>query len=360
MSTRLNFLGISLVLYFSLNTYSQVPIGLNEGMMGNTGVAAFASTAASYYNPSLLTEKTENSFSIGGYSFNIIQSEQNDLKMNSTTLSPSYVSSLQRFENFVHEFALANNFNIESKNSNSDSTGGLFKQNLKYSNLFLSYSFAFPALPMGFQVLGSYTNLESDGSYFLENSTSTTVGQIGSYVKKLDGMMNISGHHRFGGYQFGYAYTSRGLKIFESKTGDSVISSYSKISKDLTIIREDSKASVESFGQKFLFGHSFLVGDHEYSTDSMFLENSDLTHSYDWRQSFGYRVKFDNGMHYMAGVNHLISDQVKWFGQAIFVSTGFSWLKRSYRSAVGLFYSKNEVDNKMTSFGITFNNEFSY
>ena len=139
LSTQLNFLGISIVLCFSLNTFSQVPIGLNEGMMGNTGTASFESTAASYYNPSLLTEKKENSFSIGGYSFNVIQSEQDNLKMNSTTLSPSYVSSLQRFENFVHEFALANNFNIESKNSNSDSTGGLFKQNLKYSNLFLSY-----------------------------------------------------------------------------------------------------------------------------------------------------------------------------------------------------------------------------
>lgn len=361
-SKRLNFLGISfLILFISVKIFAQaVPVGFNEGLMGNSGVAITDATASSYYNPGLILTKKRSSYSAGGNTFSIVDGSANDIKLSSAKISPSYVSALQIFESFAHEFFLANLGSVDSQTTSTDSLGGTIKSNVRLDNFIAGYTFAFPALPLGFQTALRYTEKQTNSFYEFQDAGGATTKSTEAIHRQIDFLLSIGGTHQFGNYNFGYKYLSRGLAVSKKKEGSEKTFTYSQGLNQYQKTESVVNTNQDIPGEVLALGHSFKIGDHEFLTDSQFEEKADLTYTYDWSQTFGYKLRSAAGYQYMCGLSHLINKDVKYFGQSMYVSTGMSWLSRTYRSAIGLYYSVNKVNADSQTYGLTFSSEFIY
>ena len=361
-SRRLNFLGISLFIFLnSIYAKSQtVPIGFFEGLMGNSGLAISDSSASSFYNPSLILNKRTSSYSFGGNTFANFNSKANDDQMSSSKISPSYISSIHIFESFAHEFFLTNTTSIEADTLKSSVTGALIRSNIRQQDYQLGYGFAFPGLPMGFQTSVRYRdNQISTLSEFQDNLSAFTT-QANAANRQADFMVAIGGNHQFSNYRFGYKFSSRGLAIYKKNEGRERKYSYTQISNQYIKSESDFSTDQESIGELIAIGHGFKINDHEFLTDTRFEELVDLAHAYNWSQTFGYKLSSAAGYQYMCGASHLINKDIKYFGQSMYVSTGFSWQSRSSRSAVGMYYSVDKLKFDTQVYGLTFSSEFIY
>lgn len=357
-----SFLGISCAaIFFSQQSTAQmVPIGFYEGLMGNSGVAISDSTASSYYNPSLLTYKNKNSYSLGGNSFSNFNSSFNDTKINSSKISPSYLSSVQVFESFVHEFYLTNILSLDAQIISPNPTGGEFQYNIRQDHYQMGYTFAFPALPMGFQTSLRFKEAKTNGFYEFQDSLSALTSYIQGTNRQIDFLISMGAAHQLGSYKIGYKYLSRGWAIYKKNEGQIKYYSYVPLSNQYSKSQSEFIYDQPSSGETISIGHGFKINDHEFLTDSQFVETSDLTHTYDWSQTFGYKLSSLSGYQYMCGLSHVISKEIKYFGQNIYLSTGFSWLNKASRSAFGIYYYANKLSSETRSYGLTFSSELTY
>ena len=62
----------------------------------------------------------------------------------------------------------------------------------------------------------------------------------------------------------------------------------------------------------------------------------------------------------MCGISHLINEDIKYFGQNMYISTSFSWLNKTYRSALGPYYYVDKLKFDTQVYGLTFSSEFIY
>ncbi len=353
-----NFFVISF--FISIQTFAfSLPIGLNEGLMGNAGSAISETTAPSFYNPGLLTEKKINSVVLGGNTLSNFSSQSKLGNANSTALSPTYVSSIQSFENFVHEFFLANvsSFNFRSV---QDLPTGKTDLNFKFDSYYMGYTFGFHQLPVGFQVMGRYSEAQMMGDYEYNGVGASANGTLRSSSKRFEALLGIGAIHDFGKYRFGYRYISRGFHLLDQQDGLTKIFTYSSVGNTYSKSELPGSISTEKIGEILWIGHSFRSGDHEFLTDTKFEELGDLSHTYNWTQTFGYQVRFDSGYRIMTGVGHMIHKDITYFGQSAYYSVGFSWIKNTYRSAVGLYHIAQKINDDTRVVGVTFNSEFIY
>ena len=355
-----NIFVINLILILTPSAWAFNPIGFYEGLMGNSGVALIESTAASYYNPSLLVLKPTSSVSLGGNTFSSFKSNIGGAELNSAQLAPSYLSAVQSFDVFVQEFFLSQTYLLDSQVTIL-SGGGLADYNIRNQGYYAGYSFAFKGFPMGFQLVVNVRDQKTIGFYTLENSQYVLGSDIRGSTRKADLMIGLGAHHQFGGYTFGYRYLSRGARVYDKVEGKTTNSVYdlvgNKYYKSETQFQE---AGPQAIGQVLTFGHSFQAGSHEFLTDSIFSEDSSLTQSFEWTQSFGYRLNFDKQNQFLCGVAHQIGSEIKYFGQSAYYSAGYSWLTRANRSALGLYYTSQNLDNDIRVYGVTFSSEFTY
>jgi hypothetical protein len=366
LSTLLRFFVISFALSFTSSSLAQTgPLGLYEGLMGNTGSASFESSAASYYNPALLLQRAENSFSVGGYAIASTDIRVPGGSWRGNNLAPTYVSAVQRFESFVHEFFAANVFSIDGDfilQSESNTTSDV---QIRSNAFLLGYSMAFAGLPMGFQAVIGYNELRAKG--FSRNSQPGVLESISTIQggsRFLNGQIGIFGANHFGEYQLGYGYRTRSLRLSKQEYG--TLNSY--VFNDVTDQFSSSSGNYNippfqsSRGQSVRLGHAFRIGAHEFLTDTLLSESDSLSHTYQWVQTFGYRLGLSEKLQYLVGIQHLIANEVKYFGQSAYVATGLSWLKNTYRSAVGIFSYSDTISSGSESriLGLSFSNEFSY
>lgn len=340
---------------------AQIAIGFNEALMGNSGTAISNSTAPSFYNPALLLQKKNNSFSLSGNTFVNFSSKNEYGNWSSAKLMPNYFSSIQAFESFVHEFFLATQFSYTAdvlSNSNN------FKSNINIQaeNYFAGYSFAFHGLPVGFQIGLRSNESRTIGNQDYEDSSFSIANFIRSTSQTLNLVIGFGGFHRINNYSIGYRILSRGANIYNKGSGEFNTSTYNKTTNQFSknTQRLDYDPSPTSRAYTFILGQGFIAGDHEFLTDAQFLENEELTGSYRWSQTFGYRYNLSGKYQYMCGLSHLIDKDINYFGQYIYVSTGLSWLSNTHRSGIGGFYSQSKIKEDSRSFGITFNSEFVY
>lgn len=360
---RSNFFVISLTfsIIFSIQTHAQnVPIGFTEGLMGNSGVAISDSTASSFYNPSLILNKGINSYSIGGNTLSRYSSETDAYKTISTQISPSYLSSLQVFNVFVHEFFLTNIGSLDANISAITAEGGQFRIQTRYSGNIAGYTFGFKGLPLGFQVAVRHSETQSNGFYEFQDSNSALISNFDGINRQIDLLLSMGGLHQFGDYRFGYKYVSRGYAILKKKDG--ITKNYLYIPLSNQYVKSESAFSIEQpvSGEAISIGHGFKINDHEFLTDSKFEEASDLSYTYNWNQTFGYKLSDVSGYQFMCGVSHLINEKIKYFGQNIYVSSGFSWMEKAHRSAVGMYYFVDKLKSETQVYGVTFSGEFIY
>ena len=359
---RSNFLGINLfVVLLSQQSIAQmVPIGFYEGLMGNSGVAISDSTAGSYYNPSLLVFKKNNSYSLGGNSLSNFSSDYNGTRLNSSKISPSYLSSVQVFDSFVHEFYLTNTLSLDSQIVTPGNTGGEYNYNFRQDQYQMGYTFAFPALPMGFQTSLRFKEAKTNGFYEFQDSATAVTSNIQGSNRQIDFLVSIGAAHQFGGYKFGYKYLSRGWAIYKKNEGYIKNYTYTQLSNQYSKSESEYKLEQPSSGETVSIGHGFKINDHEFLTDSQFVETSNLTHTYDWSQTFGYKLSSDSGYQYMCGLSHMMTKDIQYFGQSFYASTGFSWLNKASRSAFGVYYFVNKLSSETQSYGLTFSSELTY
>jgi hypothetical protein len=351
-------------LLISTQALAQVmPLGLYEGLMGNTGTATTHSTAASYYNPSLLRQRTDNAFSINGNTVGTSSSKDNNSTFSSSLgLSPSFLSDLVVGDALVHEFFLATtlqgqfNWQVTTPSSSFDS-------DLSINRVVAGYSMAFKAIPFALQVLGRYSEAKS---YGVEETSDTTnniysVSKVKTDFKNFNVALGVSSNFNFGAYTFGVNFNTRGLSLYNKNEGSTKTFTHGPLPTDYVITETgEGRASVSSEEGKLSIGHGFKVGDHEFLTDSLFLEHSSNLNHYDFIQSFGYRYGSANSHQVLCGLGHAFGQDIKYFGQSMNASVGYSWTTRQLRSAVGLYYSQNSTTIDATSAGVIFGSEYEY
>jgi len=336
-----------------------LPLGLYEGFLGNSGVAINDSKSPSVYNPSLLSQKPDSSFSIGGNS--IVNNSTNSASFSGSKnfIAPSYLSSILNGESLVHEFFLYNqtNFQINSKTStdilNSDST-------LDLTRYVSGYSMAFKSVPFAMQFLAIYEEL----NYTLQSENKTN-NQITSSInskssnKKLSSSIGLSGNFKSGIYRFGVNYQLSPMNLLENKSG--LTNTYTPSSN--TILKQEvlgSTTSSNAIGHVLRVGHSFLVNSHEFLFDTNFSETDKDSRNYIAYQTFGYRFLGNDQHQFLCGLSQAIAPSSKKFGKDTYISTGYSWSRGKSRSSVGLFYYNLDEDSKYQTYGINFSSEYGY
>lgn len=339
------------------------PLGLYEGLMGNTGVAISDSMAASYYNPSLLNSRKKNSFNLGGNTFGSFSSQNSNTNFSSLHLSPGYLSSIYVGTNLVHEIFFAPVLSGTMKMiSKTEDPAFQYESKMETLQTQFGYSMAFQTVPFALQILGQYRSAESIGfSEFANPSLNVySTSHLQSKFQAVSAAIGVSGHARFGIYSFGVNFVSRGLELYKKAEGN--IKSF--IYNGTTYTTSETSSSgitMKSPGQTALIGHEFKIGDHQFLFDTKFQESSDLDNSYLATQSFGYKLNSSAQHQLMVGLNHSIGPQIKYFGQSYFTSVGYSWLSRLLRSSFGLYYSNSTIeDQKFNNYGITFSSEYRY
>jgi hypothetical protein len=329
--------------------------------MGNSGVAMSDSTAASAYNPSLLRDRSDNSFSLGGNSFGSQSSRQSGSEFSSLNLSPSYLSSVLSGSALVHEFFFSSIFSgpMKSEQKQDDQRT---KSDIDMTSARFGYSMAFKNIPFALQFLGRYSQRQQFGFYEATNPalSSSTTGHIETDSRYLGASLGVSGHAHFGGYSLGFNYISRGLDLYKKESG--ILRTFTRTPSSYSVLDTaiDSGRPSET-GHNFSVGHEFKAGDHQFLTDTNLVEDASLTQTYTASQSFGYKMNSRAGHQFLCGINHRLGPDIKYFGQSMYSSVGYSWLTRSLRSAFGLYHYSSQInDQTLTAYGLTFASEFQY
>lgn len=355
------------ILFFSIVLLStkaslaqDMPVGLFEGLLGNSGAATFEPTAPSYYNPALLSLRKKSSIVVGGNTISTIVSKTDTSDTSGSSFNPTYVSNIDIFEPYAHEFFIVN---IVDANLFSEATSDDVRMQfyLRTQNLAAGYSFAFPQFPMGFQVALYQMSTNGVAPFDGILGTRRTVGHVRVDVKSYHLGLGISTILNYKDYNLGFNFRTRTAQL--NKTDKSRIKDYvydsgsNSFNEGLSEYKSDFGRPE---GHTLLVGQAFRSGAHEFLTDSSFVESSELDQSYQWRQSYGYRLGLKEDHQFLVGLNHLINDKVKYFGQDAYYSVGYSWKTRSYRSSVGLFLRSEKVTSYSQIYGLTFDSEFTY
>lgn len=341
---------------------AQISVGLRESALGNSGAAISESTAPSFYNPALLSDRKKSYFSLSGNTLNSYQSSSESGSFNSTKLAPNYLSSIHAFENFIHEFSLANQTSVDSK-SISNIQNGTNTTYIKADQYVLSYSMAYRDFPFGFQVGLRMNELSTQINQITEDVTLANGVNLNRSRRVADLFLAFGGIHQLGNhYRFGYKYESRGKEIYKKSESDGFFYTYDKTNniffsgKPGNVIETTSLAT----GQSLVIGHSFIWKDHEFLTDSRFTEVSQLNRTYAFSQSFGYKVNYTNKIQFMCGLSHRFKSDFADFAESSYYSSGFSWITNTLSSSVSAYYSRERNEADVQSAGITFGSEFSY
>lgn len=362
--TNLPFLRLSMNSYLFLVLFlttpvlwAQISVGLKESAMGNSGAAITDSSAAAFYNPALLSEKTESHFSLTGTTLASFQSKE----FRSNKLTPNYISSIQAFEAYVHEFSLSNQLSVESQSA-VPVLDGTQTMNLRIDQYILAYSMAFRNFPFGFQV-----GLRMNEQKYQINQTTENVNEAkGSNINisqtRADLFLGFGGIHQLGShYRFGYKYESAGLNVYKKIETDGTYYLYNKIGNTFTTGKSSGSASDDQMNKQIVtLGHSFTWNAHEFLTDSRFVESAQGSNAYSFYQTFGYKVTYSNQMQYMCGVAHQFKSDLSDLQESNQFSTGFSWVTNTLRSSISAYYFTQNGDDGLQSAGITFGSEFKF
>lgn len=340
-----------------------MPLGLYEGLMGNTGVATTHSTAASYYNPSLLKQRTANAFSINGNTVGTSSSRSNGADLSSSLgLAPSFLSDLIVGDHLVHELFLATSLQGQfSWQSSTPQT--VYDADLSINRVVTGYSMAFKSIPFALQILGRYSEAKSFGVAESSDAVKNiySVSKVKTDFKNLNVALGVSSHFTYDLYTFGVNLTTRGLALYNKSEGSTKSFIHGPLPTDYVITESDSgRTSVSNEEGKLSIGHGFKIGNHEFLTDSLFIEYSGNLNSYDFIQSFGYRYGSADRHQVLCGIAHSFGSDVSYFGQSLNASVGYSWKTRQLRSAVGLYYSQTNANEDASSSGVMFGSEYEY
>lgn len=352
------------ILTLSLPSWAQVmPLGLFEGLMGNSGVATTHSTAPSYYNPSLMLQRQDHAFSINGNTIGTTNSKSEGSSISSSLgFSPSYLSSLIVGDALVHELFLATTlqgqFNwVVTTPDNS------FDSDLNLNRIITGYSMAFKSLPLALQILGRYSEAKSYGvaEFSDPGNNIYSVSKVKTEFKNLNVALGISTHFRFDHYTLGVNFNTRGLNLYNQDEGTTKTFRHGPLPTDYVVTETNTgRASVSHEEGKLAIGNGFKVGNHEFLTDSLFAEDSTSLDSYNFIQTFGYRYGVSDDHQLLCGIGHYFGSDVKYLGQSFNTSVGYSWKTRQLRSAVGLYYGRTNTTNDASTAGVIFGSEYEY
>lgn len=362
---------LSLLFFFSiflaLQLKAQTPIGLYEGLLGNSGAALTDSSAPSYYNPSLLKLKKSESYSIGGTTFGSLSSKRDGQSTTSVSIYPSYLSSIFISESLVHEIFMINLTPTKLQtitNLSNATTTSIDEVNVDVNRIIVGYSMAFRSIPLALSYFVQYSQVQEFGyTQFadLTSSLRSTAVAKGNY-NSLSAGISVSGHNRFDGYTLGYNLKIRPVMLY--KKNEAEIKTFIRGATAPTDYSEQiQKAEVrtpESLNTILSIGHAFQTGEHEFITDSQFVEKTNQSYVFNLFQSFGYRFNSSSGHQYLVGVSHSIDSATRYFGQNIYVSTGYSWINKINRTTFGLYYYQSKIASEVVAAGLTFGSEFSY
>lgn len=353
--------------FFGRCGFAQTPIGLYEGLLGNSGAALADASAPSFYNPSLLARKASDSYAISGNTFGSFSSKSDLQETTSVNVYPSYLSSIFISESLVHEIFMINLAPSRLKNVvtiNNNNTLTVNESNREGNRILLGYSMAFRNIPFALSYFAQYSEVQEFGfSEFTDfNSTHRSTSILkGSFTSFAAGI-SVSGHSRFDAYTLGYNLKLKPAVFYKKNKAE--IKSYIRgetVASDYRVATADAEMnSVDLVGSAMIVGHAFRSGEHEFITDSQFIENSKQANSYDLSQSFGYRFNSDSGHQFLCGFNHGLGGDVRYLGQRFYVSTGYSWINKINRTTLGLYFYRSKVDEEVNAAGLTFGSEFSY
>lgn len=355
------------ILLFGSALQAQTPIGLYEGLLGNSGAALTDASAPSFYNPSLLARKANDSYAISGNTFGSFSSKSDSQEASSVNVYPSYLSSIFVSESLVHEIFLINLAPSRIKNivtSFTDTATAITESNREGNKILLGYSMAFRKLAFALSYFVQYSEIQEFGfAEYTETTTDLRKTSItkGSYTNLAAGL-SVSGYTQFNTYTLGYnlklhpavLYTKNKAEIKNYIRGESAASDYR------VAVEESQMASVDLVGTSMIIGHSFRSGEHEFITDTLLAEKNKHPNSYELSQSFGYRLNSGSGHQFLCGLNHGIGGDVRYFGQNLYLSTGYSWINKINRSTVGLYFYRSKIGAEVDAAGLTFGSEFSY
>lgn len=353
---------VLLILFCVSQVQAQISVGLRESALGNSGVAITESTAPSFYNPALLSDRKKSYYSLTGNTLTSYQSSDQSGSFSSTKLAPNYLSSIHAFENFVHEFSLANQLSVDSR-SVVNIPNGSKTVYMKVDQYLLAYSMAFRDFPFGFQVGLRMNEQGTQINQVQEDANAANGVNINMSRRIADLYVGFGGIHQLGNnYRFGYKYESRGKNIYNKLESDGFYYSYNKIGLNFSSGKVNGPVSIETAatGQNVTIGHSFAWDGHEFLTDSGFMEDKALENKYFFIQSFGYKVNYTNKIQFMCGLSHRFSSEISDLAESNYYSSGFSWVTNTMRSSVSAYYSHERQDNDIKSAGITFGSEFNY
>ncbi len=363
----MKFLLAIALLLIGRSLQAQTPIGLYEGLLGNSGAALTDASAPSFYNPSLLARKAGNSYAIGGNTFGSFSSKSDSQEASSVNVYPSYLSSIFVSESLVHEIFLINLAPSRIKNVVTISTSvaaASTETNREGNVILLGYSMAFKKTGFALSYFVQYSEIQEFGfteyAEIITDLRRTTISK-GSYTSLAAGI-SISGYNQFESYTLGYNLKLRPTILFTKNKaelknyirGESVPSDYR------VEIKESQMSSVDLVGTSIIIGHSFRTGEHEFITDTELAEKSRYPNSFELDQSFGYRLSSGSGHQYLCGLSHGLGGDIKFFGQKIYVSTGYSWINKINRSTVGLYFYRSKLEEEVNAAGLTFGSEFSF
>jgi hypothetical protein len=364
---KLSVLFIFIFLVSFAKAWAQTPVGLFEGLLGNSGAALTDSSAPSYYNPSLLILKDQKSRSISGNTFSSFGSTNSNEKTSSISFYPTYLSSIFMSESLAHEIFVINltPTRLQTLRSVEEAT---FRENYEATQdknvINGGYSMAFKSFPLALSFFAQFTQIKEFGfkDFTSLNSDLRNNSVNRGELSRLSSGFSVSGHTRFENYTFGYNLKMRPL----------VLLSYNKL-KTTSYIRGESaptdyrvSESESSVGfadedqNSMLLGHSFRAGEHEFITDTILTEKTVENHDYKISQSFGYRLSDNSGHQFLTGLSHRLDRDIKYLGQDLYVSVGYSWNNRANRTTFGLYYYRSDLINKVSAAGITFGSEFNY
>ncbi len=199
----------------TLSFAQDMPVGLFEGLMGNSGVATFEPTAPSYYNPALLSLRKKSSIVVGGNTISTIVSKTDTSDTSGSSFNPTYVSNIDIFEPYAHEFFIVN---IVDANLISESTSAETRMQfyLRTQNLAAGYSFAFPKFPMGFQV--ALYQMSTNGVAPFDGTAGAlkSFGNVRVDVKSYHLGLGISTIINLKDYNLGFNFRTRTAKLNET------------------------------------------------------------------------------------------------------------------------------------------------
>lgn len=353
-------------LFFSGNCFAQsLPVGLYEGLMGNSGVATTGSSAASYYNPSLLRQRVDNAFSLNGNTLGTSNSRNGEQNISSSFgMAPSYLSTIIVGEDLVHELFIATTLQGQFNLQSQDNSKNTFDAELNINRLVAGYSMAFKAIPMALQVLTRYSEVTSFGvAEFADPANNIySVSKVKTDFKNLNLALGVSSHFRFEHYTLGINFNTRGWNLYNKDEGSAKMFTHGVPNPSDYVITESNsgRASVTNEEGKLTLGHGFRIGNHELLTDSTFVEYSNNLDRYTFVQSFGYRYGATDGHQLLCGIAHSFGPDIHYFGQNFNSSVGYSWITRKLRSAIGIYYSRSDTSLESSSAGFIFGSEYEY